>query len=255
MNIIIVSTKQREKIHPHKFILWVAIASILMMFAGLTSAFIVKSNLVAWKSIVMPKIFWVSTIAILVSSLTVQMALRSFQQREMRQYRMLIALTFLLGTAAALFLRFRNKHAASNVTLALMMAAFFFFAHLSLATFEPYLSSRALAEAIDREYRQGDTIVINGEYEGGSSINFYTRKMVYILNGRSANLEYGSYFQDAPRIFLDNEALAKLWGGSGRVFLFTDSSTLDEVNRAAGGPAYPIAESGGKLVVTNQQSK
>lgn len=165
------------------------------------------------------------------------------------------ALTFLLGTGAALFLRFRRKHVASNVALALMMAAFFFFAHMSLASFEPYLSSRALAEAIDREYRQGDTIVINGEYEGGSSINFYTRKTVHILNGRSANLEYGSYFQDAPRIFLDNEALAKLWGGSGRVFLFTDSSTLDEVNRAAGGPAYPIAESGGKLVVTNQQSK
>jgi cytochrome c oxidase subunit III len=97
MNITIVSTKQREKIHPHKFILWVAIASILMMFAGLTSAFIVKSNLVAWKNIVLPKIFWFSTTAILVSSLTVQMALRSFQQREMRQYRTMIALTFLLG--------------------------------------------------------------------------------------------------------------------------------------------------------------
>lgn len=165
------------------------------------------------------------------------------------------ALTFLLGTGAALFLRFRSKHMASNVALALMMAAFFFFAHMSLASFEPYLSSRALAEAIDREYRPGDTIVINGEYEGGSSINFYTRKMVYILNGRSANLEYGSYFQDAPQIFLDNEALAKLWNNSGRVFLFTDSSTLDEVNRAAAGPVYPIAESGGKLIVTNQQSK
>jgi 4-amino-4-deoxy-L-arabinose transferase-like glycosyltransferase len=165
------------------------------------------------------------------------------------------AVTFLLGTCAALFLRFRGKHLASTLSLALMMAAFFFFAHMSLATFEPYLSSRALAQAIDREYRPGDTIVINGEYEGGSSLNFYTRKMVYILNGRSANLEYGSYFQDAPQIFLDNEALARLWGSSDRVFLFTDSSMLDDVTRAAGGPVYPLAESGGKLVLTNKQSK
>jgi uncharacterized protein YjeT (DUF2065 family) len=165
------------------------------------------------------------------------------------------ALTFLLGTGAALFLRLRGKHGASNASLALMMAAFFFFAHMSLSTFEPYLSSRALAEAIDREYGQGDEIVINGEYEGGSSINFYTRKMVYILNGRSANLEYGSYFQDAPHIFIDDEALAKLWSNSSRVFLFTDSSAFDEVTRAAGGPAYALAESGGKLVLTNQQSK
>jgi len=164
-------------------------------------------------------------------------------------------LTFLLGTSAALLLRFRGKHVASSVSLALMMAAFFFFARMSLATFEPYLSSRALAEAIDREYKPGDTIVINGEYEGGSSINFYTRKMVYILNGRSANLEYGSYFQDAPQIFMDDDAIAKLWGSPSRVFLFTDSSTFDEVTRAAGAPVYHLAESGGKLVVTNQQSK
>ena len=167
------------------------------------------------------------------------------------------ALTFLIGTVAALVLRRRGKHSASNLSMALMMAAFFFFAHMSLAAFEPYLSSRALAEAIDREYAQGDVIVINGEYEGGSSINFYTRKMVYILNGRSANLEYGSYFEDAPRIFIDEEELARMWPGSGRIFLFTDSSKqmLEMLTRAVRGPVYPVAESGGKLIVTNQQSK
>ena len=93
----IVTNQQRQRIHPHKFILWVAIASILMMFAGLTSAFIVKSNLAGWKNIVIPKIFWFSTAAIVLSSLTVAMAVRSFKQREMQQYRTLIALTFVLG--------------------------------------------------------------------------------------------------------------------------------------------------------------
>jgi cytochrome c oxidase subunit 3 len=93
----IVATQQQNKIHPHKFILWVAIASLVMMFAGLTSAFVVKSNLPGWKDIVMPKIFWFSTAAIVLSSLTVAAALRSFKQREMRQYRLLIALTFILG--------------------------------------------------------------------------------------------------------------------------------------------------------------
>ncbi len=81
----VVMNQQQKKIHPHKFTLWVAIASILMMFAGLTSAFIVKSNLVGWRQIQMPNVFWVSTIVILLSSLTIQMALRSFKQREMRQ--------------------------------------------------------------------------------------------------------------------------------------------------------------------------
>ena len=93
----VVMNQQRNKIHPHKFILWVAIASIVMMFAGLTSAFIVKSNLVGWKNIVMPKVFWFSTAVIVAGSFTVQLARRSFKQREMKQYRTLIALTFILG--------------------------------------------------------------------------------------------------------------------------------------------------------------
>ncbi|HXF38750.1 MAG TPA: glycosyltransferase family 39 protein, partial [Blastocatellia bacterium] len=165
------------------------------------------------------------------------------------------ALTFLLGTLAAVYLRRRAKHFASNVTLALMMAAFFFFAHLSLGAFGPYLSSRSLAEVINREYQLGDAIVINGEYEGGASINFYTREMVYILNGRSANLEYGSFFEDAPRIFLDNDGIAQMWRMPNRVFLFTDSSRLAELTRVVGEPSYTLAESGGKLILTNQQSE
>ncbi len=92
-----VMNQQRKKIHPHKFTLWVAIASILMMFAGLTSAFIVKSNLVGWRQIEMPQIFWGSTIAIVASSVTIQTALRCFRQREMNKYRLLIGVTFLLG--------------------------------------------------------------------------------------------------------------------------------------------------------------
>ncbi len=88
-----------KKIHPHKFTLWIAIGSIIMMFAGLTSAYIVKSNQVGWQSIEMPKIFWYSTITIVASSVVMQMALRSFKQREMNHYRLLMALTFVLGVA------------------------------------------------------------------------------------------------------------------------------------------------------------
>ncbi len=98
-----VTTEQRQKIHPHKFTLYVAIASILMMFAGLTSAYIVKRNQAGWEEVETPDFFWYSTIAILVSSLTVQLALRAFKQREMKQYRLLIATTLLLGVAFVVF--------------------------------------------------------------------------------------------------------------------------------------------------------
>lgn len=98
----IVSNQQRKKIHPHKFTLWVAIGSILMMFAGLTSAFIVKSNQTNWITVDLPRVFWISTAVILASSLTIQMALRAFKQREMGRYRLLTGLTFLLGIAFVL---------------------------------------------------------------------------------------------------------------------------------------------------------
>jgi cytochrome c oxidase subunit 3 len=78
-----------------------------MMFAGLTSAFIVKSNQANWKTITMPKVFWVSTAAIILSSLSIQMALRSFKLREMKQYRLLISLTLFLGVAF-LFLQWQG---------------------------------------------------------------------------------------------------------------------------------------------------
>jgi 4-amino-4-deoxy-L-arabinose transferase-like glycosyltransferase len=164
------------------------------------------------------------------------------------------ALTFGLGTALALLLRARSKPAASNLCLAVMMAAFFFFAHKSLALFEPYLSSRPLAQAISREYKDGEMIVINGEYEGGSSLNFYTRQMVYILNGRSANLEYGSYFEDAPRIFLNDQDIARIWNEPARIYLFTEASDLAKLTAVLQGPALRFAESGGKVILTNHPS-
>jgi len=99
MSLSAVSTQQRKRIHPHKFTLWVAIGSILMMFAGLTSAYIVKSNQASWQEIKMPQIFWISTAVIMLSSLTLQLALRSFKMREMNRYRQWMGLTVLLGAA------------------------------------------------------------------------------------------------------------------------------------------------------------
>lgn len=94
----IVSSRQ-QKIHPHKFTLWIAIGSIIMMFAGLTSAYIVKGEQPGWSTVVVPKLFYYSTGVILISSLTMQMALKAFKERGMQQYRGLLTLTAFLGLA------------------------------------------------------------------------------------------------------------------------------------------------------------
>ena len=88
---------QRKKIHPHKFTLWIGIGSIIMMFAGLTSAYIVKGSMGNFPEMQMPQIFYYSTAVMLLSSFTMQWALKSFKERGMQQYRRLITVTVILG--------------------------------------------------------------------------------------------------------------------------------------------------------------
>ena len=92
-----VAMEQRKKIHPHKFTLWVGIGSILMMFAGLTSAYIVKRNQANWVTFDLPWLFWYSTVTIIASSGTVYLALKAFKQRQMARYRKMMGSTVILG--------------------------------------------------------------------------------------------------------------------------------------------------------------
>jgi cytochrome c oxidase subunit 3 len=92
-----VAMEQQKKIHPHKFTLWIGIGGILMMFAGLTSAYIVKRNQANWVSFELPTAFWYSTVAIAVSSITLFLASRSYKKREIPKYRRLMTATIILG--------------------------------------------------------------------------------------------------------------------------------------------------------------
>ena len=92
-----VQTKEPKRIHPHKFTLWVAIGSIVMMFAALTSAYIVKKNQSSWLEFDLPRIFWYSTFTIILSSVTIHLALKAFKAREMSRYRTFITVTVILG--------------------------------------------------------------------------------------------------------------------------------------------------------------
>ncbi len=92
-----VQTGEPTRIHPHKFTLWVAIGSIVMMFAALTSAYIVKKNQSSWLEFDLPRIFWYSTAVILFSSITMHLAIKAFKAREMGRYRVLVTVTAVLG--------------------------------------------------------------------------------------------------------------------------------------------------------------
>ena len=112
-------TTQRQKIHPHKLLLWIAICSICMMFAGWTSAFLVRKAQGNWMLFPMPISFWISTFVILVSSATMHLTVGAFKKRNMKLYKTLFAVTTLLGILF-MVLQFRGFYELhqSGITLA-----------------------------------------------------------------------------------------------------------------------------------------
>ena len=88
---------EKTKIHPLKFVMWAGCASIVMMFAGLSSAYIIKRNQANWLTFDVPLIFWYSTAVIVLSSLTIMFSKKAFVNREMRKYKRLLFVTMLLG--------------------------------------------------------------------------------------------------------------------------------------------------------------
>ena len=96
---IAVMKAQNEREHPLKYIMWVACASIVMMFAGLSSAFIVKKNQANWISFDIPLIFYYSTAVIIVSSITLILCKKAFINRQIPQYKGWLLVSMILGIA------------------------------------------------------------------------------------------------------------------------------------------------------------
>ncbi|WP_158752507.1 glycosyltransferase family 39 protein [Acidobacterium sp. S8] len=154
----------------------------------------------------------------------------------------------LVGVSANLWFRLKDKARLANCFLIGTVTAFLIAAHLALNTLSPVLSSQILANAIKPEMDQDDVIIVNGRFEYASSLAFYLDRQVQILNGRSGGLWYGSFFPDAPKVFIENGQTNQLWSGNNRVFLWTP---LDQVPQLPG-QTFVIGRSGGKEILSNR---
>lgn len=99
MNTVDATTYLNNRIHPHKFALWVGMGSILMMFASLTSAYIVRQAAGNWLEFGLPRIFYFSTLVIVLSSMTLHYSYRSFVKEEESKYKIALVVSFILGLA------------------------------------------------------------------------------------------------------------------------------------------------------------
>ncbi len=78
-------------------LMWLGTISIVMIFAGLTSAYVVRRGAGDWFSIVLPQIFWVSTAVIIFSSISMNFALWSFRKNKIAAGKLFIGITLALG--------------------------------------------------------------------------------------------------------------------------------------------------------------
>jgi 4-amino-4-deoxy-L-arabinose transferase-like glycosyltransferase len=161
------------------------------------------------------------------------------------------SIALFVGTLLNLLYRRRNFAQAGNWVLTVMMVFVLFAVHQGLVIFSPILSSKKLADAIEQEYRPGDVLVVNGTYEDASTLNFYTRQPIHIVNSRDeGNMYYGALFPDAPSIFENDASLQALWKGPKRVFLWVEEDNVPLFIKQSGG--YHLARSGGKLILMNR---
>jgi len=97
MGAVALKQNYSSRIHPQKFALWSAMASIMMMFGAFTSAYIVRQAAGNWLEFPLPNIFYVSTAIILLSSVTLHLSYRGFKAGSEKQYKGLLVLSFILG--------------------------------------------------------------------------------------------------------------------------------------------------------------
>jgi cytochrome c oxidase subunit 3 len=79
--------------------LWLLIAAIVIMFAGFTSAYIVRSGAEDWRSIAMPAILWFNSAVLILSSLTIHLSLMSIRGKWGQDGKLMLwlSITVLLG--------------------------------------------------------------------------------------------------------------------------------------------------------------
>jgi hypothetical protein len=124
-------------------------------------------------------------------------------------------------------------------------------AHIALGRFGPYLSSKQLAQEIAARARPEDKVMIYGDQAFGSSLLFYLRRPIDLVEGRTTSMWFGSTFPDAPKIYLSDADLQQDWAGTGRVFLFVPPHQKSRVEGLLP-HRYVIAELSGKCVYSNR---
>jgi 4-amino-4-deoxy-L-arabinose transferase-like glycosyltransferase len=157
------------------------------------------------------------------------------------------SVAFLVGAIGA----FRSAGLRAFLAASLMMVLFLHAARMAMVTFDPYLSSRPLAEAL--LHAPEGKLIIAKPYYTFSSVFFYTNRTALILNGRYNNLEYGSYAPGSPAVFIGDAQFKSTWTQPERFYTLALDSQMPKLEDLVGrNRLFVVATSGGKILLSNQ---
>ena len=155
------------------------------------------------------------------------------------------------GSATIALIVWKDNVRTAMLALALCMVVFLQAARIALVVFDPYLGSYPLAVALENS-PPGELIGAN-EYYAFSSVYFYANRNALLLNGRGANLEYGSYAPGAPQVFIDDAQFTNLWNSPSRYYLLVYGSTFPHIEQLVGHDRiHVVQQNGDNLLLTNQ---
>jgi 4-amino-4-deoxy-L-arabinose transferase-like glycosyltransferase len=158
----------------------------------------------------------------------------------------LAAIAFLIGAIGTL----RAARKGVYFTVALAMVIFFHAARLAMVSFDPYLSSKPLVDALNRS-PQGE-LIVDHHYYWFASVFFYTGRTALLLNGRFFNLVYGSYAPGSANVFIDDSQFQELWRQPERYYIFARDNQVDHLKSLVSqSELNTVSESGGKVLLTN----
>jgi cytochrome c oxidase subunit 3 len=91
--------KKQMAMHPQKFALWLFLVTVVMIFASLTSYYIVRKSDGNFWEVPIPTYFWINTVVILASSFTLHMAYLAAKKDQLQKIKLFLLITTLLGFA------------------------------------------------------------------------------------------------------------------------------------------------------------
>jgi Dolichyl-phosphate-mannose-protein mannosyltransferase len=158
----------------------------------------------------------------------------------------LAAIAFCIGVLGTL----KTSTQRAVIAATLMMVVFLHAARAAMVVFDPYLSSRPLANALLKS--PPGTLIVDHHYYTFSSVFFYSNRSARLLNGRWNNLEYGSYAPGAPDVFIDDSRFKDLWLTPQRRYLVASKWELPRFENLVGAAKLNrVEERGGKMLLTN----